>query len=185
MRLHNTAILLLCVADLSIGIGGASAESVYRYTDEEGKTIYTDSPPSESADVKQVPVPPPPNEKDVQKAKQRHQKMLRDLAVEKQRKTGAQRGREQRINTQISFREQLTKELETARGKLERAEKALKEGETPRPGERIGTVYGTSRLRPEYFERIKGLQQRVDIARTKVEQAEHNLRTMSRGNKKK
>jgi hypothetical protein len=59
----------------------------------------------------------------------------------------------------------------SAREELKKAKAALEAGQEPRPGERIGTAGGKSRLTPEYFERIKALEKAVSDAQKKADSA--------------
>lgn len=62
-------------------------------------------------------------------------------------------------------------ELVAAHKTLEQAQAARELGVEPRPGERIGTVSGHSRLTDEYWERQKRLEEEVEVARKRLEQA--------------
>jgi hypothetical protein len=59
----------------------------------------------------------------------------------------------------------------TAQENLRKARAALEAGQEPKPGERIGTVGGKSRLTPEYFGRIKSLEQAVVEAQKEADSA--------------
>lgn len=54
---------------------------------------------------------------------------------------------------------------------LIRAERAREAGAEPLPGERVGNVNGTSRLRPEYFTRQRILDGTVQDARSNLDRA--------------
>ena len=54
---------------------------------------------------------------------------------------------------------------------LQRAEQALRGGQSPRPGERQHLVNGHSRLTKAYFDRIAGLEAQVARARAEVQAA--------------
>ena len=54
---------------------------------------------------------------------------------------------------------------------LIRAERYREAGAEPLPGERVGDVNGTSRLRPEYFARQRGLERAVQDARFRMDRA--------------
>lgn len=54
---------------------------------------------------------------------------------------------------------------------LEEAKQRRERGTEPLPGERIGTVKGTSRLDPQYFERQRTLEHKVALAQWRYEQA--------------
>ena len=54
---------------------------------------------------------------------------------------------------------------------LTEAEARREQGREPLPGERLGTVAGKSRLTEEYFERQAMLEQELERARERCEQA--------------
>ena len=62
-------------------------------------------------------------------------------------------------------------ELVAAHKSLEQAQAARELGVEPQPGERIGTVGGHSRLTDEYWERQKRLEQDVERARKRLDEA--------------
>lgn len=63
------------------------------------------------------------------------------------------------------------RKIEAAVRRLAGAEKALRKGREPLPGERVGLAGGGSRLRAGYFDRQKGLEQAVQAAREGQEEA--------------
>jgi hypothetical protein len=62
-------------------------------------------------------------------------------------------------------------EARAACAALEEAEVQREQGREPLPGERLGTAAGTSRLTEQYFERQAMLEQVVERARERCEQA--------------
>lgn len=54
---------------------------------------------------------------------------------------------------------------------LSQAERAASEGRAPHAGERIGNAGGGSRLRPEYFDRQKHLEDAIQQVRARVDEA--------------
>jgi hypothetical protein len=63
-------------------------------------------------------------------------------------------------------------EVRTAEQELQAAQSALQSGQEPRPGERIGTAGGTSRLTDAYMQRIKSLEDAVAAAQKKLADAQ-------------
>jgi hypothetical protein len=51
------------------------------------------------------------------------------------------------------------------------AEQAARQGRTPQPGERVGIVGGHTRLRTDYFDRQSLLEQAVEQARARLNEA--------------
>jgi len=54
---------------------------------------------------------------------------------------------------------------------VQRAQAAREKGIEPLAGERLGIVSGASRLAPEYWERQKRLEEEVDLARRRLDEA--------------
>lgn len=54
---------------------------------------------------------------------------------------------------------------------LSQAERAARDGRTPHAGERVGNAGGGSRLRSEYFDRQKRLEDAIQDARVSVDEA--------------
>jgi hypothetical protein len=78
----------------------------------------------------------------------------------------------------VALAQRATDELERAYAEVVAAQKALdearrkrEEGLEPRPGERIGTVSGKSRLTEAYFERQKALEEEVRAAEQRLAEA--------------
>jgi hypothetical protein len=61
--------------------------------------------------------------------------------------------------------------LVVAHRSLEQAQAAREAGVEPQPGERIGIVGGGSRLSDEYWKRQKRLEEAVDLARKRLDEA--------------
>ncbi len=80
--------------------------------------------------------------------------------------------REQRRQQQAAQRAEI-REAEQA---LRAAEAAQAAGKEPLPGERRGTVSGTSRLTDEYWERQKALKAAVTEARKRLDAARRAAR---------
>lgn len=63
------------------------------------------------------------------------------------------------------------KAVSSAVQSLSAAEHAARSGRSPQAGERVGNAGGGSRLRTEYFDRQKNLEDAVQQARSKVDEA--------------
>lgn len=138
----------------------ANAQALYKYTDKNGKVTYSDKvpKPGEKAELVKTDsnvniISPPANKVDgvIQRPE--------DLTA--------------RANARESRRDQLKGGVDVARRKLEQAKKALEDGFEPMPDERQIVVRkgGNGIIRkPEYYERISGLE-------ADIKQAEENLAT--------
>ena len=77
------------------------------------------------------------------------------------------------------YREQVTaadQKVNRSLQSLSRAERAASDGRVPKAGERVGNVGGGSRLRSEYFDRQRQLEDAIQQAKGKVDEA-YSLRS--------
>ena len=80
----------------------------------------------------------------------------------------AERADSARFRAQVAAADQtVNRALRT----LSQAERAAREGRAPLGGERVGNAGGGSRLRSEYFDRQKHLEDAIREARAKVDEA--------------
>jgi hypothetical protein len=79
-------VRILLLLGLLMFLSHAMASKVYKSVDEEGNTIYSETPPHPAFVTTEVSLPPPPTAADVEKAKQDH-KALEDVtkSLEKDR----------------------------------------------------------------------------------------------------
>lgn len=147
MRPVIVKIFLLTLALPSLASGG----EVYRMVDESGQVIFTDTPPSNATDMERIPLPPGPSAASVREAEAREEAIRRELeSIETQREK-KQKDRASRLS-------QAEKELAEAEARLI-SSKEFKEGD------RQTFVGGKSRIRPEYFQRVKEAEEAVETAR--------------------
>lgn len=73
-----------------------------------------------------------------------------------------------RFRTQVATADQ---DVRRALQSLSQAERAAREGRAPQAGERLGNAGGGSRLRSEYFDRQKQLEDAIQAARARVDEA--------------
>ena len=167
MQAHKSIIvgftLLLATAGAT---ATASAQSLYKYTDKNGKVTYSDKAPKpgEKAELVKIDsnaniISPPANK--VDGITQRPE----DLTA--------------RASARESKRDQLKGGVDAARSNLERAKKALEAGLEPMPEERQIVVRqgGNGIIRkPEYYERISGLEAAIKQAEENLAKAEEQFR---------
>jgi hypothetical protein len=78
----------------SLLVATASAQTVYRSTDASGATTYSDRPPPEAIETKQVEVPPPPSDEAVEQSRERATRQ-RELADELTEERDARRAEQE------------------------------------------------------------------------------------------
>ncbi len=76
MSVLNRVLILLLTA-WSFLPAVATAGTVYKSVDEHGKVTYSSSPPSDHKKVQKVDIFPPPSDKAVKQAQQRHEQRLK------------------------------------------------------------------------------------------------------------
>lgn len=174
MRQFEGGVRRLCVGAILVLLASVSqAQQLWKYTDKDGKVTYSDKAPKPGEKAEPVTsnsstnvVPAPSN-----KVGGVPQKLddVKARAAEREK-----------------LRDQLRKDLDVAREQLEEAKKALEEGRQPTEDERVivvgrdktGRPTGANTInhKPEYYERVAGLEEAVKTAEAKVAKAEENLR---------
>lgn len=146
--------LVLAAAWLSIA-SGLHAQTLYEWRDANGTTVYSQLPPDAGlpGPVRVVVLPdlPPPQ---------------RAAAARMLVQSGPPAQDERRIAL-----EQADARVQRAVEALQQAERALRQGQEPAPGERQGLADGHSRLTSAYFERLAELQGRIDRQRAELQAA--------------
>jgi Domain of unknown function (DUF4124) len=152
-------VLLLALASVH-----ASAQVLYKYVDANGKVTYSDKAP---------------------KAGEKAERMMADTTTNVISSPAASRGgavvrSAGNASGRAVERDKLKALVDAAEIDLERAKKALEDGQTPQEGEQLIVVKknaGNAVLRTEgYRERIANLESAVKAAEDKLEQAQTNYR---------
>jgi hypothetical protein len=146
----DTRTLLLTVF-MAIQPALLAVADVYRSVDAEGNVTYTDSPPESDGSVEKVEIHPGPSEAS------RLDTERRNNAIRK----AMEEARSKRLEQKASQEERLTK----ARKELDQAEEELKSTKVLGEDDRQYMTGGRSRIRPEYFDRIKEAEAKVEAAR--------------------
>jgi hypothetical protein len=145
------AFILILAA---LGAGGVQAQDVYYYQSimPDGRTVVGDKPAPGAKEVRKMP--------------------LRSDNVIAVPPAAAPAAPAQPAADREATLAGADSELRGAELELKAAQAALQAGQEPQPGERIGTVGGTSRLTDAYFDRIKRLEDAVAAAQKKVADAQ-------------
>jgi hypothetical protein len=160
---RNTAILAAAL----LAALPSLAQTLWKYTDKEGKVTYSDRAPKAGEKAEPVAMNPAANIIDAPKVKPATPTKVDES------KPGAEASN-------------LRKLWEAARDELEIAKKALADGREPTDDERqivVGrdakgnpTGSNTIMRKPAYYERIASLEEAVRKAQTRAEVTEDNLR---------
>jgi hypothetical protein len=146
----------LCAALLPI-CGSVDAETLYKYTDKDGKVTFSDKAPKDGEKAEPVKV-------------EKGDKIGNTVKLETKDGKGVQQqfaDVKARGDARIASRDKLQKEVDDAEERLARAKKALETGRDPKEGEQRIVVHkgGNSVIRTEeYYARIANLELAVKRA---------------------
>lgn len=163
----------LCAMSVAWLALSASAQELWKYTDKTGKVTYSDKAPVNGEKAERVNADTTgtviPAAKNLFEGKSQGSASINLRASERE-----------------AEREGYRKKMQAARDELEQAKKALEIGQEPMQEERqivVGrnkdgqpTNVNTVNRRPEYFERIAGLEAAIRRAEEKVAAAEKDYR---------
>lgn len=139
---------------LALGASGVFAQAMYKSTMPDGSVVYGEKPEPGARQVEKVTAPP--------------QKSGITVVTPADKAKADQQAR-QRIVTEDAKR----REVEAATKQLQDAEAAREAGKEPLPGERLGIATGgRTRLTDEYWARQKTLEEAVEAARKRLDQAQ-------------
>ena len=147
-------ILLSCLSSVH------SETKVYKYIDENGKTVYTSRPPDNLQNVQEV---------DLQDANviPAYKSKAKQDEVKRQHDTVSGR-----IKEKISARQKRDAEIKTTKKDIANKKEALEKGIEPLPGERIGTSgilsSGSTRFTEGYHDRVKKLEHELKVSEEKL-----------------
>ncbi|MCM8856859.1 MAG: DUF4124 domain-containing protein [Candidatus Thiodiazotropha sp.] len=127
------------------------AGDVYRSVDAEGNVTYTDTPQGDDASAERIEVHPGPSAESILETEERNA-AIRQAMEEAQ---------EKRMEKKASREERMAK----ARKELDEAEEMLSKTKEFSDDDRQTFVSGKSRIRPEYYERVKKTEAVVEAAR--------------------
>lgn len=157
-RGHRFGTLFVAGALLSLPVL-ADQTRVYEWRDADGVKSYSQDPPPPGAagvTVKEIDTRSlSPGQRAAVKARLN-------------RVDAAQQAEARTYRSQV---ERVDEKVDAALRRLAIAERAMHQGRTPLAGERIGNAGGGSRLRAEYFDRQKALEDAVQAARGNLEAA--------------
>lgn len=153
-RPGRPSALVLAAAWLWIA-PGLHAQTLYEWRDANGTVVYSQLPPEPGVPgpVREVVLPELPAPQRAAAAR---------MLV--QSGPPAQDARRRAV-------EQADARVQRAIDALQQAERALRQGQEPEPGERQGLANGHSRLTSAYYERLADLQGRIDRQRAELQAA--------------
>ena len=145
--MQRLIFMLVVAASASL----AAAQGVYKYTDSNGQTVYTDNPKAGNGAAQRVEIPPRPG----------NDAPTRSVALSESEKKLLQDA-----DRRAALLDRATDDIVLASRGLREAEERRSEGIEPLEGERSGR-----RFRPEYWQRQQALEQQVAAARARLADA--------------
>lgn len=152
---------LVLAAGLTSSMSLAMAEEtkIYKWRDANGRTSYSQNPPPKGTQGATSIVVETTTFTPAQRAA---------IKAHLAKIDAAQQAESVRFRSQIAAAdESVSRALES----LTYAERVAHDGRTPKAGDRIGNAGGGSRLRSEYFDRQKQLEDAIQEAKVRVDQA--------------
>ncbi|PVV11324.1 MAG: hypothetical protein B6D72_07265 [gamma proteobacterium symbiont of Ctena orbiculata] len=140
------------------------AGDVYRTVDAEGNVTYTDSPPAVDASAEKIEIHPGPSEAS------RLDTVRRNAAITVRRNAAIRKAVEEAQAERLEKEAAHDARLSQARKELEEAEENLKKSKEIGDDDRQYFTGGRSRIRPEYFDRLKEAEGKVEAARKKYKE---------------
>ena len=158
---RRTSRLLLCSCALLAAASAASAtaQTLFKSTDRDGRVSYGDKPTPDAVKVEQFQFVPSTAEAAAHAAAESER--LRQLAEQTSER---ERQREAALD-------QAHAGVLAALDALKQAQQRREAGVEPLPGERLGLRTGGSRLAPSYFARQRDLDRAVSEAQERLDQA--------------
>jgi hypothetical protein len=164
------AVSAICIACFALS---ASGQQLWKYTDKNGKVTYSDKAPMNGEKAERVNADTTgtviPAAKNLFEGKPQGSAVVNSRASERE-----------------AEREGYRKKMDAAREQLEQARKALETGQEPTKNERVivvgrgkdGQTTGVNIVnrKPEYYERIAGLEAAIKKAEEDVSAAEKEFR---------
>ncbi len=172
-RLLNNFLPIVSAACIVFFAVSASAQELWKYTDKDGKVTYSDKSPTDGAKAERVNADTAgtviPASKNVIGGATQSSATISN-----------------RASTREATRDLFRKQVEDARGALDAAKKALETGREAKEEERQivvgrgqnGQPTGVNAVlrKPEYEQRIAGLEDAIKKAEANVAAAEKNMR---------
>ena len=153
------AILNVMLVAMCFCAAVAHAETIYRSVGADGEITYSAQPvpgARESTALKMETLTP--------------EQRRAGLLLHRQ-ENGLSAGADAQLQARENEWKQADREIALAQQALAAAEAALQNGRTPLGGERRGMINGGTRLTEDYFQRLRNLEQQVEQAKARLDQA--------------
>ncbi|MET0067158.1 MAG: DUF4124 domain-containing protein [Candidatus Thiodiazotropha sp.] len=149
LKLRETLSIALILIPLVV-----SAGEVYRTVDDEGNVTYTDAPPGGGVETQRVEIHEGPSQESLRHTQERNQAIRKAM----------EEARDKRLEKEATRQEK----LDVAQQAVDQAEKNLERVQEMGEDDRETVVGGRSRIRPEYFERVKKAEDELKAARERL-----------------
>lgn len=146
--------VLLLMAVAALPLTSAMGQTIYKYVDENGEVVYSETPPPDNQPAETVEVEAGPSAASQKQAADREQQ-VRDAAAQTRSASD-----ERAAKADDSKAQQQSQQDAVAA-----AEAALERARVVGPGDRIGTAGGGNKLRESYHERVRAAEEELRKAR--------------------
>ena len=160
LTLPRTALALICLLSAT-----TSSAEIYKYTDANGKVVYSENPPTPDAKDSTETVKVDPNANVIKAEVSKNSKKL-----QAEREARRAQAKQQQDQSSADYQAQ----LEQARADLEQARQLQKAGQDVQPGDFIGKKSGGVRPSYQRLMRLKELDENVKKAQAALRELENN-----------
>lgn len=139
-----------------------AGDKVYRWVNEEGTVMFSDTPPP-GREAEEINLPDLPTNTLETPARERRELLRQSEQIER------------KIERRQATRAALQQELTETREALQQARQALAQNREPRPDERRALAGGGTRLLPSYFDRIERQEAEIERLEQRINELEQSL----------
>jgi hypothetical protein len=161
MKLTKRVCVLVAAPAVLLSAAPALAQTLYKYERPDGTIVYSDAPVKGARLLERLPAVPVPAEPVPTAPAQ-----VQAPAPARDESTA-----EAPVPSRTEKLDAADTEVRAALQALEVAKARLEQGAEPLPGERTATVFGTTRLNDGYFARQQALQQDLERANARLDEA--------------
>ena len=141
----------------------ATATTLYKTVDEQGRVTYSDEPPAGATDVQEIEV------------KDGDMNVLPSAGVQEQIEQ-QQRADQQANNRRRADNQDWQQRYEKAQADLIAAEKALESAQEIQEGDTVGSAFGGARPNAEWLERLERAESDVGLRRDELDKVKRQRR---------
>lgn len=161
-KLTPAGLFGICISlSLVLAVDAYAESKIYKYVDKNGVVSFSSKPPPGAKEAAPVDIPEGNiihKRTDLTEQEKEFQRKDKELGA--------------KLDQRIKKQKERAREIASAKQEVKKRKEELEKGKEPLPGERVGTVYGNSRLRPSYHQRVKRLEEQLAAAEKKLKDLE-------------